>query len=182
MKFFRNQYISGFTTAVLLCGWLTLLLPAKYNLESVDAFTNWLNLHISDRNGDDAGEKIREIRLYKSDIIGFVHNAANVISRNTDLFNLPFDSSEDPDVMVSRLLAAFNQSNGSGMQNNAVLSVLTHKHYLTTKSIQMSWHHSLSPDRIAGLSYFEIPVRAGIGFITGCMLSPLVSGISIGAP
>lgn len=182
MQYFRKQNINRIVAAALLCGWLAMLLPTKYDLKSFDAFSNWLNLYVSVQNGDDAGQKIREIRLYRSDIRGFVHNAADVISRNTDLFNLPFDSSDDTDVMAAQLMAAFNQSAESGMQDNGILSVFTIKHYLTTKSIQLSWLNSVIPDGESRRSYVDLQHHPVLTGATAYLQKPLISGISIGAP
>lgn len=182
MQNFRSHNIIRLITTALLCGWMAMLMPTKYDLKSFDAFSNWLNLHVSVQNVDDAGQKIREIRLYRSDIRGFVHNAADVISRNNDLFDLPFDSSDDPDVMASRLMAAFNQSSDSGMQDNGVLAVFNIKHYLTTKSIHLNWMNTIIPARDSIGVVFQQNARSLFTGASAFLLVPLISGISIGAP
>ena len=182
MQFFRNKYSNRFITAALLCGWLAMLLPTKYDLKNFEAFTHWLNLHVSVTNDLVADQKIREIRLYRSDFRSVVSNAADVISRNTDLFDLPFDSSDDPDVLATRLMAAFTQTSDTGMNENSVLTVFNVKHYLTTKSIYLSWVNLIIPSGKSVYTHFEQYYNRSLPATAAFLLSPLVSGISIGAP
>jgi hypothetical protein len=182
MQFFRNQYSNRFITIALLCGWLAMLLPTKYDMKNFEAFTHWLNLHVSVSNGQVADQKIREIRLYRSDFKSVVNNAADVISRNTDLFDLPFDSSDDPDVLATRLMAAFTQTTDTGMNENSVLTVFNVKHYLTTKSIHLSWVNSIIPSGKSALTFYEQHFTRSLPATAAFFLSPLASGISIGAP
>lgn len=182
MQIFRNPYSNRFITIALFFGWLAMLLPTKYELKNLEAFTYWLNQHVSVSNGPVADQKIREIRLNRSDFQSLVNNAADVISRNSDLFNLPFDSSDDPDVLATRLMAAFTQTSDTGMNENSILTVFNAKHYLTTKSFDLSWTSLIVPSGKSARTFFERHINSFPADIPAFLLSPLISGISIGAP
>ncbi|MFU8860785.1 MAG: hypothetical protein ACNA8K_10195 [Cyclonatronaceae bacterium] len=182
MQIFRNPYSNRYISIVLFIGWLAMLLPTKYELRNFEAFTYWLNQHVSVTNGQVADQKIREIRLFRSDFQSVVNNAADVISRNSDLFDLPFDSSDDPDILATRLMAAFTQTSDTGMNENSILSVFNAKHYLTTKSIDLSWTTLIIPSGKSAQRFFEQFTNGIPAGIPAFLLSPLISGISIGAP
>jgi hypothetical protein len=182
MYYFRQHHISRFLTVLLFCGWLAMLLPSKYDLRSSNAITYWLNQHVATNHDGDAGQKIREIREYRSDIRSFVYNAADVISRNTDLFDLPFDNTGDTDLLARHLLLAISQTQDTGMNDHGVLNSYSVRHFLTPKSIQLAWVPPFGPERETGQAWFVRSVSGAVSGTAAFLLSPLASGISIGAP
>lgn len=159
-----------------------MLLPSKYDLRSSNAFANWLNQHIATNNDGDAGQKIREIRQYRSDIRSFVYNAADVISRNTDLFDLPFDKTDDTDLLARQLLLAISQTQDTGMNDHGVLNSFSVRHFLTPKSIQLAWVPPFGAGHETGRAWFAQALTGVVAGPAAFLLSPLASGISIGAP
>ncbi|MDX1671766.1 MAG: hypothetical protein R3211_05455 [Balneolaceae bacterium] len=166
--------------------WIGLILSMAQPLKagnSSRAFVHWLSSYLADTDSQLAREHIIHLNDSNADLPELIAEASKIINDHNGEFNFPFET-EDPstDQLIHLLVLGWNQFQDGNSMGKAV-SVHPVK-TIFAKTVERDALHTPAAVDIdnSGEDLFVCADNAGQQGIADHILTPMVSGIAIGAP
>lgn len=181
MKIFRTHITKTYSLAVILLGFMLHFAEPIQDSKAHSEFTSWLDAKVKTEDNSEIRKLITNLADDAGELESVIRKASEIVSQNSEDFELPFGESETSDVfdvIIGEWNAYQNSSSGMGKAvfvENLKSNVVSQKEASSLKKSAKS----ISESCINNL----VTVEAGWNTFTDQNFSkPFISGVAINAP
>jgi hypothetical protein len=182
VKFFRLHSTRRYAVLSLLLGFTFYLWKPVCAKENQNEFSNWLESFVKNQDARQLHEKLDRLSRHSGDMDEMLDEAAGIIHAHTDDFDLPFSNDADKETdLKQQLINSWHQQQKQGGMSAAFFTEASKVHSIHTKDFSTLNGTQVSAFQKSLQSAFEKRSDRWL-YTTFNNLSPLESGIAIGAP
>jgi hypothetical protein len=181
VKIFRTHITKTYSLVVILLGFTLHFVAPIQESKTHSEFTSWLDAKVKSEENGEIRKLISDLADDADELESVIRKASEIVSKNSEDFELPFGKSGDSDVLeviIDEWNAYQNSSNGMGkavivenIKSNAVSQKDAPSLKKASKSISESCMNNL------------VTVEAGWDtFSQNTSYTPFLSGVAINAP
>ncbi|MEQ9279329.1 MAG: hypothetical protein RLN83_07500 [Balneola sp.] len=181
MKIFRTHITKTYSLVVILLGFaLHFVAPIQEN-KTHSEFTSWLDAKVKSEENAEIRKLISNLADDADELDSVIRKASEIVSKNSEDFELPFGKSDDSDVLeviIDEWNAYQSSSNGMGkavVVENVKPNAVSQKEVASLKKAS----NSVSESCMNNL----VNIEAGWNtFSQNTAYTPFLSGVAINAP
>lgn len=153
--------------------------PASAKVEN-SAFSNWLSTFKKDSSSEHLDSRLAELSQHSGDLEELIDEASNIIAEHNDDFEFPFESKAASDLPQLLLSTWHLNQHNDGMSAPLRYEVSKPHSILQNDFLQLAAGTSQVPTLQQSLK--PISIKLTNSLTKNHHISPLQSGIAIGAP
>tara|TARA_R110002124_G_scaffold285065_2_gene463145 strand:- start:9900 stop:10445 length:546 start_codon:yes stop_codon:yes gene_type:complete len=181
VKIFRTHITKTYSLAVILLGFVLHFAEPIQESKTHSEFTSWLDAKVKTEDNSEIRKLISELADDAEELESVIRKASEIVSQNSEDFELPFGEEENPDVLdviIDEWNAYQNSSAGMGkavVVENIKSNAFSQKEAASLKKASKSVSESCMNNLVT--------VEAGWNTFSAQSFSkPFISGVAINAP
>ena len=181
MKIFRTHITKTYSLVVILLGFALHFVAPIQESKTHSEFTSWLDAKVKSEENAEIRKLISNLADDADELDSVIRKASEIVSKNSEDFELPFGKSDDSDVLeviIDEWNAYQSSSNGMGkavVVENVKPNAVSQKEVASLKKAS----NSVSESCMNNL----VNIEAGWNtFSQNTAYTPFLSGVAINAP